>query len=247
MSNRKVPPKGNAFMNYLGVFVLFAAAIVCFVAAWFYGGNHSSFGAKPSETTGVVTRVDELKVGDFVIISVPFVTYEVKGITYETPITSFFDGAKEGDEYTLYYNYMDPYDADVKKPGGRGFNMIYLLGGVLAGAGIALLIVAIRGGKDKQLSKKGVCIKTIITDKEVGEIRINGVNTHRIKCRVIDFEPGVPQEFVSGLLHGEDSIQVNVGDMLPVYVNPKKPSAFFMDFAHVEKNVGLDALYQNEV
>lgn len=99
MSNRKVPPKGNAFMNYLGVFVLFAAAIVCFVAAWFYGGNHSSFGAKPSETIGVVTRVDELK----------------------------------------------------------------------------------------------------------------------------------------------------VEDMLPVYVNPKKQSSFFMDFTHVEKNVGLDALYQNEV
>lgn len=247
MEKRKKKLKKGIVTDIIVAFVCACATVIIIIFGWFFGSGRSQYSSEPLETIGTVTRVDELKVGDFVIISIPYVTYEAKGATYTTPISRLFDKAQVGDEYEMYYDYLEPYNADVKKSGLSGkFNFWFI---VFAVPFVLLFLIPINNIKKKRLELKLIGettpVRTVIIEKEVSEVRINGVHTHKIICRVLDFVPDMPMEFTSPTLIDEESLNVQIGDMLPVYVHPKNSKYFIMDFENVEAGKGMEEMYQS--
>lgn len=175
----------------------------------------------------------------------PTMQYVYEGATYEVESNAGSgnkDAYKEGEEIELLVNPRNPEDAEINRTWELWAAPI-VVGGLTFFVWLAYLALMRDLHKRKKfisrMFKEGIRVDATITKIDTEEISASnsGIRVTKTIFRV----------YAKGMLNGEerefksDRIQVNprgygveLGQSVPVYVDPKKPKKTYMDFSHIK-------------
>ena len=171
-----------------------------------------------------------------------YVTYEVDGEIYENIRLSYYSSDMYvGKDITLYYDPLNHGNVKVKE--GMTFTYIFMLifGGIFALVGFFVMTTGIK--RTPKIKKTGKRYEATVIDIECNtSVKVNGKHPYRVICRVEDYSAG------EAYIYKSKNVYVNLNqyelDTVPVYVDPNKPSKFFVDVDEGIKQK-LNATYNN--
>lgn len=178
-----------------------------------------------------------------------YVSYEIDGVTYEhVHVGSNLAFKGEGDMVTIYYNPDNPYEIETIDQ--IIFPVIPFLFGVafLFGAYIILKSEFRIFGKRAKFKATAICVKLPIAEVGVdSSVSRNGHPAFYVICEKgnMSLYPQelysedkylqLPQSYKSdNWFYPEFDLCTKVGDMVPVYINPKEPKQYFVDVKNKE-------------
>lgn len=157
-----------------------------------------------------------------------YVSYMYEGQSYShVYIGTIHVGASVGEHIDVYVDPKDPDDAK-QKPSGLICLVLLLAGGFSGVSGVRLLKSSGSSGK-RDLMGRGVPVTASVKECGPSGIRLNKRDTYHVIAEYTDVA-GKTRTFKSGLLDFDPTSYVYGHDgNITVYLDPDKPSKYFMD------------------
>lgn len=220
-------------LRILGIVFIAVAIIVVVIFSFVITSNDS----KKEEYDLITARISDIetearKTSDGTKYSHKvYVEYIYDGHRYEDVYLSFYSSSMHvGGEVDVYVNPDDPYDLyyDV-----GNFLIIFpiIFGGVFGIAGIVMLIFGIGSKGRSELTHLGIAVEAFVTYCGRSNVTVNDAPTYVIKAEYTDAN-GQARSVKTDLLDFDPTAYVmqNAGKIM-VYVDPKKPSRYYIDTA----------------
>lgn len=172
-----------------------------------------------------------------------YVTYEVDGKVFPNVRLSYYSSDMyEGKEITLYYDPINPGNVKVKGEMTVAFIVMLILGAVFAVVGFSVMLASIR--RTPKIKKTGKRYDAIVVSIECNtSVSVNGKHPYKVTCRVEDYSAGEAYIYKSKNVY-LDLERYNL-ETVPVYVDPQKPSKFYVDVHEGVENA-LNTVYSND-
>lgn len=172
-----------------------------------------------------------------------YVTYEVNGQTFSHIKLSYYSSNMyEGKEITLYYDPVNPRKIKVDGEMTVSFIIMLILGGVFAIVGFIVMFASIR--RTPKVKKLGKRYDAKVVNIECNTtVSVNGRHPYKVTCRVEDYGAGEAYIYKSKNVY-LDLERYNL-ETVPVYVDPQKPSKFYVDVHEGVENM-LNTVYSND-
>lgn len=165
-----------------------------------------------------------------------YVRYTFEGKEYETGLSEYSSSMYIGKSVRLYVDPGNPYSVKSK-------SMIYFLPIMLMGMGALFACVGLpfilsvlkKSFGRKLLLQNGNCVYATIVASDVNtHYSVNGRHPYYVDCQYRDPYSGMTYLYRSGHIW-EDPYQF-VGGQIPVYVDPKKPSRYYVAVEKLQKS-----------
>lgn len=110
-----------------------------------------------------------------------------------------------------------------------------ILGGIAIGVGIYSFFKRPAISNTYDLMQSEHCVKMPIVSIEESNTRLNHVSGVYIVCRNINNEIGCLDEYRSDVIYNVHCAELQPGDLIPIYIDWRNPSCFYMDVDGFEK------------
>lgn len=241
---KQMKNKCNRTIMIISLIFIFCGVIMLCGGIYFALSN-AKFSKNALTTTGIISNIEIREDHDGDIHHSVYVSYRVDNIDYtDISLGYYTSGMYEGDAITLYYDPSNP--TCVKTKAGAMFETMLLfgMGVVFAAIGSIFMIPVIRHKKKKKLIKTGRCIRLPITGIQIDtSTRVNGIEGHFILCDGIDSNTGRRLRYKSDNYYVYLDTMMNVGDIVPIYIDRNNPDNYYVDVENVElQNAGVRGL-----
>lgn len=210
------------------IFIVIGLAMT--VGAIIVGLHSKKFFRNAEQTTAVITDIESTRNrrnGVTEYNHTVYVTYEVDGVQYNKVRLGYYNsGMYEGKTIKVYYNKDNP--GKIKTKGSSMVISVILgvVGGVFLLVGIILVIVFMP--RNKKIKQYGNRYEADIINITVNRnVRVNGRHPYIVDCQVADAFTGVTSLYRSKNIYEDINVYGIV--KVPVYVDPKNPSKYYVD------------------
>lgn len=210
------------------IFIVIGMAMTA--GAIIVGLHNKKFFRNAEQTTAVITDIESTRNrrnGVTEYNHTVYVTYEVDGVQYNKVRLGYYNsGMYEGKTIKVYYNKDNP--GKIKTKGSSMVISVILgvVGGVFLLVGIILVIVFMP--RNKKIKQYGNRYEADIINITVNRnVRVNGRHPYIVDCQVADAFTGVTSLYRSKNIYEDINVYGIV--KVPVYVDPKNPSKYYVD------------------
>lgn len=210
------------------IFIVIGLAMTA--GAIIVGLHNKKFFRNAEQTTAVITDIESTRNrrnGVTEYNHTVYVTYEVDGVQYNKVRLGYYNsGMYEGKTIKVYYNKDNP--GKIKTKGSSMVISVILsvVGGVFLLVGIILVIVFMP--RNKKIKQYGNRYEADIINITVNRnVRVNGRHPYIVDCQVADAFTGVTSLYRSKNIYEDINVYGIV--KVPVYVDPKNPSKYYVD------------------
>lgn len=204
--------------------------LVMTAGAIIVGLYNKKFFRNAEQTTAVITDIESTRNrrnGVTEYNHTVYVSYEADGVQYNKVWLGYYNsGMYEGKTIKIYYNKDNP--GKIKTKGSSMVISIILgvIGGVCLLVGIILVIVFMP--RNKKVKEYGIRYEADILNITMNRnVRVNGRHPYIVDCQVVDAFTGVTSLYRSKNIY--EDIDVYGIVKVPVYVDPKNPSKYYVD------------------
>ena len=157
-----------------------------------------------------------------------FVRYSYEGQEYETGLSEYSSSMHIGQSIRLYVDPRNPYSVRSKSMAYFLPIMLMGMGALFACVGLPFILSVLKKSfSRKLLLQNGNCVNATIVASDVNtHYSVNGRHPYYVDCQYRDPYSGMTYLYRSGHIW-EDPYQF-VGGQIPVYVDPKKPSKYYV-------------------
>lgn len=205
------------------------------------------FFTKAEKTEARIVEIivsSDYELGKWRTVELMYVSYEIDGVVYDhVYLKSDRKKEQEGDIVTIYYNPDDPYEIQsIGQIIFPVFPFIFGAGFLFAGCMIFKKEV-FHLGKNRKPKAAKICVQLPIAEIGVdSSVKRNGHPAFYVICEKGSMSL-YPPEFYSNdcysklpeyyksdnWFYPEFDLCTKAGDIVPVYINPKKPEEYFID------------------
>ncbi len=224
----------NKTMRIVGIVFSLVPVIIIIIFASIYISNSKKID-EYDEVTGfisiITTETERDSDGDTRVSHTAYVTYIYEGQSYEDiRLSTYTSDMHKGDRISIYVNPDDPYDITVEM--SKVFLIIPIIFTVIFGTlGIVMLVMSRGGGGKSDLTQMGIAVEAFVTYSGRANVTVNNAPTYILRAEYTDAN-GVLRKVKTPLLDFDPSPYVyQNGGKIMVYVDPKKPSKYYIDTA----------------
>lgn len=220
--------KKNAMTEIILKIVLILAGVGLIIGAIAINKSDKKFYKTAKKTKAVISDIETTHTkrnGKTKTNHETYVTYEVDGFTYENIHLGYYSNSMYvGKSITIYYNPKDPTEIKVKNSMVVPPIML-VMGLIFLAVGIFLLF---GGKKNSKLKKNGIgCEADIVNVTLNMNVTINGQHPYVLECRATDPSTGIISLYKSKNFY--EDISFYGIEKVMVYVDPNKPSKYYVD------------------
>jgi hypothetical protein len=210
------------------------------IAGIFWRSNNKAFFENAVEIYATITDIGIYYDSDNEAQHEVYVKYVVDDELYEDVRLNYYSsGMRKEQEVTVWYNPENPWEIRSKEGSGFGSLLLIIMGGVFAGGGVtALVICQIKASQDEKRKKTGKRLQLPIVYMDVNpNITVNGFPANYIICQEQDPYTGQTiQQYHSKNIFRDLFSEMQVGDLVDVYVDQQNPHKYFVDVDSVQPN-----------
>ncbi len=230
--------KGNVVVYLIGgIFALVGLGLL--LGGIFWRSNNKAFFENAVEIHATITDIGIYYDSDGEAQHEVYVKYVIDDELYEDVRLGYYSsGMREGQKVAVWYNPEDPWEIRSKEGSSFGSLLLIIMGGVFAGGGAAALIICqVNASKDKKRKKTGKRLQLPIAYIDVNpHVLVNDFPAHYIICQGQDPYTGQAIQYRSKNIFRDLFSEMQVGDLVDVYVDPQNPNKYFVDVDSVQPN-----------
>jgi hypothetical protein len=239
---------GRSYVGYLigGIFALVGLGLL--IAGIFWHINNKAFFENAVEIQASITDIEIYYDSDNEAQHEVYVKYVIGDELYEDVRLNYYSSdMRKGQKVAVWYNPNDPWEIRSKEGSNFGSLLLIIIGGVFAGGGaIALITCQVKASQDTKRKKTGKRLQLPIAYIDVNpHITVNGFPANYIICQEQDPYTGQTiQQYKSKNIFRDLFSEMQVGDLVDVYVDPQNPNKYFVDVDSVQPNpYGSNTVY----